>query len=138
MILGIAEVTAIGELHARLGLYQLIGLYVATTGVGAIFLFLQYPAFKKSMKAMEKAEKGFKKAMKVSTDGKYTNEQLEKMRPMFFISIYGPAFILVAIPGIVSDVIGTLMVIPFVSNMLLNRSMNNVIENVAASFNKSF
>ena len=41
IILGVSEVAVIGQLHSMLGLYTLIGLYVITTAIGGILLYLR-------------------------------------------------------------------------------------------------
>jgi len=89
IILGIAEVWSIGELHGVRGTSKLVGLYVATT------------------------------------------EEIQKLKPMVYVGIYFPALVLIAITGIVSDIIGTLLVFPVLSNRLLVYKMNKAIINAS-------
>lgn len=126
IILGVSEVAVIGQLHAILELYTLIVLYVITTALGAIFLGLQYPEFKRSMKASKSLGKKFKKQY-TGPECSLSPEQIEKMRPFLFVGCYGIAFTLIVIPGIISDILGIIMVIPIVISFFINRSIDKVI-----------
>jgi UPF0716 family protein affecting phage T7 exclusion len=106
VILGVVEVWSIGQLHGVLGTSKLVGLYIATTALGAVFLYIQYPAFCAAMNAMKKIEKKWTKKAN-NPNFKPTAEDIQKLKPMAFVGIYFPAVVLIAIPGIVSDVIGT-------------------------------
>lgn len=128
IILGIAEVASIGQLHSTLGLKDLVLLYVATTAVGAFFLYLKAPEFKSAMKATKGLEKKFKKKAK-NSDYKPSPEEIEKLSPMMFIGLYVPAIVLIAIPGIISDLIGILIVSPGLSSWLVSRQINKAIGN---------
>jgi UPF0716 family protein affecting phage T7 exclusion len=130
IILGIAEVWSIGELHGVLGTSKLVGLYVATTALGAVFLYIQLPVFRDAMRAMKNIENTWKKKAK-DPDYKPTAEEIQKLKPMVYVGIYFPALVLIAIPGIVSDIIGTLLVFPVLSNRLLEYNMNKAINNAS-------
>lgn len=126
IILGVSEVAVIGQLHSLLGLSTLIALYIVTTAIGAVFLYMQYPEFKRSMRASKSLGKKFRKQF----DGEKHNlspEQLEKLRPVFFMARYGIAFVLIVIPGIVSDIVGIIMVVPVVISYFINRSIDRAI-----------
>jgi UPF0716 family protein affecting phage T7 exclusion len=56
----------------------------------------------------------------------------EKLSPMMFVGIYVPALVLIAIPGIIGDVVGTLMVLPGLSSWLVNYQINKAIANAEA------
>ncbi len=125
IILGIAEVATIGELHSIFGTKNLIILYVTTTAIGVFFLYLKSSKIKTAMKAMKGIQKKLKKKMK-SPEYKPSINEIEKLRPMMFIGIYVPAIVLIAIPGIISDLIGILMVFPFLSNWLVEQQVKKV------------
>tara|TARA_R110002167_G_C12629194_1_gene647441 strand:- start:113 stop:532 length:420 start_codon:yes stop_codon:yes gene_type:complete len=130
IVLGVAEVFSIGKLHDAMGLSSLIGLYIVTTAIGGLFLYLQLPAFMDAMRSSRKLEKKFMKKSKAS-DFKPSAEEIAKFKPIIFISVYVPAAVLIAIPGILSDFIGTLMIIPIASNWLLEYKMNKAMKNAA-------
>jgi len=131
IILGVSEVAVIGQLHSMLGLYALIGLYIVTTAIGGVFLYMQYPEFKRSMKASKKIGKKFKKQF-VGEECSLSAEQLEKLRPFFFVVRYGIAFALIVIPGVVSDIVGVVMVLPVVISYFINRSLDKAIAKAEA------
>lgn len=126
IILGIIEVATIGELHSIFGTQNLIFLYIATTAIGAFFLYLQAPEFRAAMKATKGIQRKFKKKAR-DPEYKPTREELGKLAPMMFIGIYIPALVLIAMPGIVSDFIGTLMVLPGLSSWLVRRQINKAV-----------
>lgn len=123
IILGIAEIATIGQLHTALGTSKLIVLYIVTTAIGAFFLYLKMPQFKAAVKAGKRLDKKFKKQAQ-RQDYQPTAKDIEKVRPFMFIALYLPALILIAIPGIISDVVGILMVFPVLSDWLLQRSVD--------------
>lgn len=123
IILGIAEIATIGQLHTALGTSKLIVLYIVTTAIGAFFLYLKMPQFKAAVKAGKRLDKKFKKQAQ-RQDYQPTAKDIEKVRPFMFIALYLPALILIAIPGIISDVVGILMVCPVLSDWLLQRSVD--------------
>lgn len=123
IILGVVEVWFIGQIHGILGTAKLVGLYVTTTAIGAAFLYIQLPVFREALSAMKNIEKKWKKKIK-NPEYKPTAEDIKKLKPMVFVGIYFPAIVLIAIPGIVSDVIGTLLVFPVISNWYLEHKMN--------------
>ena len=127
VLLGIAEVYTISELHGFFGTAKLVSFYIATTAIGAIFLYIQLPLFRESMKAMKGIEKKFKK--KIKKQGyELTPEDYQKAKPMLFLSIYVFGFVLIAIPGVLSDIIGTIIVFPYFSKLLLEYKMRKVVE----------
>lgn len=91
-------------------------------------MYLKASEFKIAMKAMKGIEKKFKKRVK-NPEYKPTKEEIEKLSPMMFIGMYVPAIVLIAIPGIISDFVGTLMVMPGLSSWLLSRQVNKAIAN---------
>ena len=126
MVLGVVEVVTIGKLHSILGTQDLVIIYIITTAIGALLLYLKFPEFKKAMKATKGIQKKRKKKFQ---DPNYrpTAEEIEKLRPMMFVGLYIPAVILVAIPGVISDVIGILIVLPGLSAWLVNRQINKAL-----------
>ena len=123
IILGIIEITTTGYLHDLIGAAKLVGLYIITTIIGAFFLYIKLPEAKKALISVKKIKKKLKKSMK-KTGYKPTHVDLLKLKPSYYLSIYIPAVILIAIPGVITDILGIIMAFPFVSNWLIERSMN--------------
>lgn len=128
IILGVAEVATISQLHSMFGTRDLVVLYIVTTAVGALFLYLKAPEFKAAMKATKGIQKKLKKRAK-NPDYKPTLKEIEKLSPMVFVGLYVPALVLIAIPGVISDLVGTLMVFPGLSSWLVRRQINKAIGN---------
>ncbi len=126
IILGVAEIATIGELHSIFGTRDLVVLYVITTAIGALFLYLKSPELRIAMKAMKRIDKKFKKKMR-GPGYKPTTKEIEKLSPLIFMGIYMPALVLIAIPGIISDVVGTLMVFPYLSNWLVGHQVKKAM-----------
>ena len=126
-ILGVVEVAVIGKLHEVLGFYKLIGLYLVTTIIGAVFLLVQLPAFRQALKFMRKLEKGSIKKFK-RPDYQPTADDIEEMRPLLFFTLYAFAAVHIIIPGIVTDFIGMLLIVPFISNAYINHKIDKMIQ----------
>lgn len=126
IVLGVAEIATIGQLHELLGTLNLVFLYVVTTAIGAFFLFLKLPKFRASMKLMKKAEKKLKHKIK-EPGVKLSAKEIEQYGDMIFVGSYFMACVLIAIPGVVSDVAGMLIVMPFLSDWVLKRKINKAI-----------
>jgi UPF0716 family protein affecting phage T7 exclusion len=126
VILGVVEVWTLGQLHPVLGTAKLVGLYLATTALGAVFLYLQLPALRAALDVMKKLDKQWKKKLN-NPEFKPTAEDIQKLKPMVFVGVYFPALVLIAIPGIVSDVIGILLVLPVISNWYVSHKMNQAM-----------
>lgn len=121
-----AEIATIGQLHELLGTLNLVIVYVLTTLIGAFFLFLKLPRFRESMNLMKKAEKKFKKKFK-DPEVKLSPKEIGQYGKTIFVGIYFMACILIAIPGVVSDIVGILMGLPLLSNWALNYKLKNAV-----------
>jgi UPF0716 family protein affecting phage T7 exclusion len=128
IVLGVAEVATIGQLHSLFGTRDLVLLYIVTTAVGALFLYLKASEFKVAMKATKGIQKKLKKRAQ-NPGYKPTLEDIEKLSPMMFVGLCVPALILIAIPGIISDIIGIFMVLPGLSSWLVRRQISKAIAN---------
>ncbi|MCP4492885.1 MAG: FxsA family protein [Gammaproteobacteria bacterium] len=126
IVLGVAEVATIGQLHSVLGTGYLVLLYIVTTAIGALFLYLKFSEFKAAMKATKGIQKKLKKRAQ-NPGYKPTSEEIERLSPMMFVGLYVPALILIAIPGVISDIIGLLMVLPGLSSWLVRRQIDKAI-----------
>ena len=128
-ILGVIEIAVIGRLHAALGLYKLVGLYVFTTLVGAALLLVQLKKFRAAMQTINKLEKGFLKKFR-DPAFRPSPQQVEKLSPLLFVTLYVSAVILIAIPGIVSDVVGMLLALPLVSHYYVQSNLRKAVARI--------
>ncbi|MBU2885500.1 FxsA family protein [Gilvimarinus agarilyticus] len=126
IILGVSEVVVIGQLHSIFGLYTLIGLYVISTAIGGILLYVRYPEFKRSMKASKNLGKKFKNKIS-EKEHALSTDQLKKFPPLLFIARYGIAVGLIIAPGIVSDLVGIAIILPVVTSFFINRKIDKEI-----------
>ena len=124
--LGVIEIAVIGRLHAALDLYKLVGLYIVTTLVGAALLLLQLKKFRAAMQAIRKLEKGLMKKFR-DPAFKPSSVQVEQLSPLLFVTLYVSAVILIAIPGIVSDVVGMLLALPLVSHYYVQSNLRKAV-----------
>jgi UPF0716 family protein affecting phage T7 exclusion len=125
-VLGVIEIAVIGRLHAALGLYKLVGLYILTTLFGAVLLLMQLKKFRAAMKTINKLEKGF---MKNFNDPEFrpSPQQVEKLGPLLFVTLYVSAAILIAIPGIVSDIVGMILALPMVNDYYVRSNLRKAV-----------
>jgi UPF0716 family protein affecting phage T7 exclusion len=128
LVLGVAEIATIGQLHSLIGTRDLVLLYSFTTAIGALFLYLKASEFKVAMKATKGIQKKLKKRAR-NPEYKPTLKEIEKLSQMMFVGLYVPALILIAIPGIISDIIGLLVVLPGLSSWLVRRQISKAITN---------
>ena len=126
LIIGISEITLTGELHDLIGLKNLFIAYVSTTLIGLSILYIYSPKAKKALKASKKSAK---KIIKKTKKSGYipTHEELKKLQPAIYIGTYIAAVILVIIPGILTDILGIVIVVPFISKWYINRELNKYI-----------
>ena len=103
------EVVATGTLHSDLGLYTLLAIYLSTTGIGAAVLFTQL----KTMKAISQrlSRKPLINEVQDNLEAQREGaEPTEKAREWSYLAfqgaIYTFAWVLVLIPGLVTDIAG--------------------------------
>lgn len=117
---GITELWSTSLLHEILGTTKLIQLYVLTTVVGMLFLGFRLSEFKKAMESVEKFRKN-QKGKKMGMQHWSTEQFKPILKPMAFCIIYVCSSILIAVPGIVTDVIGVLLILPITTNYLTRK-----------------
>ena len=128
LTLGIAEIVTIGELHSRIGTNHLVPLYVVTTAIGAFLLYLNVSEFRSSVKKTKKIQNKLKKKAQ-GPNYKPTASEIEKLRPLMFVGVFILAIVLVAIPGILSDLIGMVIALPFMSAWVVNQKVKKALAN---------
>ncbi len=106
------------ELLSSLEPIAFVVLYLSTTVIGAILLFLRRADFKAARQVNNVLTEAFKERVN-GIFNKTTNRDLEDLRPMMLVAIYMLAIIFIAIPGLVTDLVGILLATPFLSNWLV-------------------
>lgn len=134
IFLTVVDVLATLELLTILEPVELIVLYFLTTIAGAFLLFLRRADFKASRQF---AETELAEAFRERASGIFrrpTAKDFESLRPLILVGgYYVPAIILIAIPGVLSDLVGILLATPAVSNQLVDRQIKKGIEENAKS-----
>ena len=114
LMVGFVEVWTYSYLYDVLGFSKLVTLYVATTFLGAVVLFIRYPAFCAAKNASKKLYTKWQEEQK-NKDYIPSAENADKQKVMVFVYVYLPALALIALPGIVTDIIGILLLMPAIS-----------------------
>lgn len=130
-LIGIAEIISIGELHSVLGTLNLVLLYIVTTIIGAAFLLFQYPKYRPHINKLDNAEvsEDIKEKIEAST---LSPREAAKLRHFAFSAVFYMACLLVAVPGIITDIIGILLVIPYISNYIIKKQINKTFKGFTA------
>ncbi len=116
-ILGIFEVIVISKLHGILGLNDVVVLYVVTTIFGALVASVFFSKFK----AQKNNATFGKKFQKRIREDRVTKTDKMKMTSLVYVATYIFGCILVAIPGLITDFIGMLLLLPPISNFVANK-----------------
>lgn len=118
-IVGIIDLWVTSLLYETLGAIKLVELYIATTLVGILFLAFRLSELKKAMasvKSFKKKQKGAKK------DIQHWGQFKPILKPMTFCIIYIASSVLIAVPGIFTDVLGILLILPVTTNWLIRKA----------------
>ncbi|MBL4851954.1 MAG: FxsA family protein [Gammaproteobacteria bacterium] len=63
-----------------------------------------------------------------------SSREAEKLKHFAFTAVFYIACLLVAVPDIVTDILGILLVIPFISNYVIKSQTNKAFKNLTASY----
>ena len=126
IIIGISEIALIGELYDLLGLKVMFLTYVSTTIIGAFVLYLYSSKAKYALKASKKLGRNFKKRI-MKHGHRLTQKEIEKLKPSIYINAYIAAVVLIVLPGILTDILGLVIVLPHISKWYINREINKYI-----------
>jgi len=129
IVLVYIDMQVITYLSAAFTTYELIALYLLTTAIG---LFVIYFKWCKSVEDLRLEAVLLSEAFRERANGIFrhsTKQDLEDLRSSILIGgYYVPALILIIIPGVVSDLFGTLVATSMVSNWLVNRQIQRVVK----------
>lgn len=114
LLMGLGEFWTYSYLYDVLSFSNLVALYTATTALGAVMLFIRYPACRAAKNASKKLYNKWKEKQK---DPEFipSADDIAEQKIMAFVYVYFPALALIVIPGIVTDVIGMLLLVPDIS-----------------------
>ena len=117
VIIGVIEIVLVSKLHNFLGLEYLIYLYLATTACGFIFACIYLPYFKKQKAKIDFSNKFPERA----AEGKLPSKDVGSMKHFIACASYVIGCVLIAIPGMTTDLLGVLMILPPVGGLLATR-----------------
>lgn len=133
IIAGIIEILIISKLHEYLGLKNLILFYLSTTFLGLIIAWLFYSEYK-SKKSISHLGRGFNKRVK---NNKVSEEDERKFKLSIYCFAYVLGCILIAIPGLLTDALGILLLFPTISTYVANRYGNKTFSKFTSMQGKS-
>jgi len=117
LILGILEVVTIGKVHEALDTKGLVILYVVSTLIGMFIAWVYYSDFK-----LKKGNLNLSNRMgERLKGGKLSEKDIKEIRLGSYCIMYVLACALIAIPGILSDLVGIALLFPFVRNQISSR-----------------
>ncbi|MCP3852783.1 MAG: FxsA family protein [Gammaproteobacteria bacterium] len=124
LVAGIVEVVTIGKIHEAIDTKGLVILYVCSTLVGVLLAWLFYSDFKSKNGKWNFGKKMGKRLTKNNLSEKDKND----IRIATYCFIYVFACILIGIPGILSDLLGITLILPFVRNWISLRMSDKKFE----------
>lgn len=126
ILIGIFEILLMEELHDLLGLKVMLLTYISTTIFGAMILYLDSSKVKKALKATKRTGRKLKKKTKKSGHIA-TQDELDKLKSTIYVSTYIAAVILIVLPGILTDILGVFIVLPYISKWYIKKEINKYI-----------
>lgn len=127
--LGLAEVLLIGKLHEMLGTKDLVLLYLGTTGAAAAVGWIFYGNYKNEKQKPKPGNK-FSKRLKSQS---LTEADYRAMASVMYVVAYIVGCFLVAIPGILTDILGALLFVPSVNRLITSNFFAKAVTSYYAS-----
>ncbi len=124
IVVGVLEVITIGKLHEYLGTGDLVLLYLGTTAVCAIVALVFYPNFKQEKHDTNLSNKFSKRLNKK----KLTVRDRKSMNSVMYCAAYIIGCVLIAIPGVITDILGLFLVVPFINRQLTSNFFSTSLE----------
>jgi UPF0716 family protein affecting phage T7 exclusion len=110
----VAEVSVTAVLVEKLGVTNLIGLYVITTGIGGFVIWFYYSKQKLIINKMQSMD--LDTLPSTEKEGPYTPEGNYSLKLGMAIFTFWLAVTLIVIPGIVTDFLGLALLARWVAN----------------------
>jgi len=124
LVLGVLEVVTIGKVHEALDTKGLVILYVISTLVGMFIAWMFYSDYK-----LRKGNLSLSNRMgERLKDGKLLKKDIKELRLGTYCILYVLACVLIAIPGILSDLVGIAILFPFVREQISSRMYKKIHE----------
>ncbi len=117
IILGFLEVVLVSKLHGAYGLTNVVIVYALTTFTGALIAWLFYSSFK-THKSNSGLGKNFQKRVR---EKRVSEKDKIKMVSLAYCAAYIIGCVMVAIPGLITDVLGILLLLPPVTNFVAGK-----------------
>lgn len=126
-ILGISEITAISYLHDLIGLKYSIILYLSGNIIGGSILWFTKDMAIKNFHAFKNIDKKWKKRLKGEPKN-FSQNDAKNIRITYEAILYVFACVLVAIPGLVTDIVGIFLAIPSIRGFIIELQINAAIK----------
>ncbi len=114
LLIGVTEVFLIGTIHDHLGTQNSIIIYLITTIIGFTIAWIVKPKFEGHLHNA-RLGKNFKKRVK---EERLTLQDQQKIFSMTHYLLYLLGCVFIAIPGLITDIIGILIIIPTITKMI--------------------
>ena len=102
-----AEIISAGALYSVFGLFNLLIIYVVTTGLGSVVLASQMKSFKAVTQGLENKNENVKANLEAQLEGAEPSHEAKRWAFLVFqATIYTFSWVLVLIPGLVTDFLG--------------------------------
>ncbi|MGJ8663845.1 MAG: FxsA family protein [Marinicella sp.] len=121
VLIGVLEIMLVVQLHQSFSLWELIALYLATTLVGVVLVTRMGYRHDEQYALGKKAQK--RVMNKLKSQEPLTEKESHQAMHILTEIIFLLALILVILPGLLTDVFGLLMVLPFSVNWIKKRMM---------------
>lgn len=122
-VLGVLELLLVVQLHQWADVTELVLLYLLTTAIGFLFLsLLKNKLFRElNIGTSKKARKKIHQKIKNRSvlDGHEQQQYKAQLTLMYFML----AWVLIFVPGLITDLLGMLMVIPGLMNWIVDKSI---------------
>ena len=126
LVIGILEVVLVGKLHTLLGMESLILFYLGSTLLGAFIAFIFYTNYKLAKNKANFSNK-FQKRM---ADEKLSAADYSHLENALYCIFYWVGCLLIAVPGLLTDILGITLLIPDVRRFLWTKYGSQQLEKI--------
>lgn len=122
-VLGVLELLLVVQLHQWADVTELVLLYLLTTAIGFLFLsLLKNKLFRElDIDTRKKARK--KIHQKIKNRSVLDEHEQQQYKAQLTLMYFMLAWVLIFVPGLITDLLGMLMVIPGLMNWIVDKSI---------------
>lgn len=130
-VLGLLELLLVVHLHQKFDLMVLVLIYIFTTIMGFVFLRFNRNRIFSDELVGKKRRKTLK--LKMDTKQALTTSEMKSLQHMLGVMFYSLAFFLIIIPGLITDFVGIVIVVPNLLDWLINKSIQDYNDQVISN-----